>query len=281
MPKKHKQGHNMPLNCQIAVLRRILRIANPWLKDVDLVPWTSVGGTVEPEHEWIDDVNPNSSLSANIDYLKQEYPLVKWEVPKKAKNKPLRNKERIEEDEEGALIKEERLVERHKVTSKGRSYYPARMQIGLNKWLKGKYAIVQIYVLNNHVDTEGMPYARATHYLYQHDRQWVKLLENRHVRPKKRKDVIPDEEGVLIRTEIIIKRYNQISLNKNLTSQYALVLVSIPKSHVQVEGMPHATLNKYLEQALKLAELEKSKKRLPRAKESETMKESKHDFFQI
>ncbi len=280
----------MPLGLQIYTIRKILERANPNLNEMqaahglegsDELPTTSPGGREGDTRCWVDSVDPNLSLEDNLDSLKQEFPLFKWEVPKKAKNKPLRDKGEIEEREDSAIIRQERLVEPHDVKSKGKPYGRARMQIGVNKWLKGKYAIVQIYVPNVHVDTERMSDARESHYAYQHDFQWVKLIDNRNVRPKKRKEVIPDEEGVLIRTEIIIKPQNQISLDDSLTGQYALVLVSIPKSHALVEGMPHVLTNKYLEPVLKLAQLERFSKKGPPRSKLKREKKSKHTYSKI
>jgi len=173
----------------MAVLRKILEKANPQLEDVDLVPWTSIGGTRELEHEWTYDVDPNLSLSDNIDCLKKEYPLVKWEVPKIAENKPLRSKE-VSRDKEGVLIREEVKIKPHTITAKGKTYKHGRIQITLDENSIGAYALVQVYVPDaGHVDTEGMYEARRSHYIYQHDRDWAKLEENRKRNPRIEKEI--------------------------------------------------------------------------------------------
>jgi hypothetical protein len=254
MPKKYK---HMPLGLQLHVLRKNLAKLNPWLEDVDLVPHVSIGGTLNPEEEWEDYVDPDASFPENLDDLERQFPSVKWRVPKITENKPLRMKPIVLRDEEGVSLQYKFIIKPHRPTAKGKRYNRGRIQISLDKSLIGRFAIVQIYVPKHHFDTEGMWRVRAMHYVYQHEWQWRKLFENRNVRPKKRKDVIPNEEGVLIRTEVIIKgqpvrakgkTYNhgriQISLDENLVYDYALVQVYVPKHPIDEPGSPDPKLTK-------------------------------------
>jgi hypothetical protein len=265
MPKKHKQGHNMPIKCQISNIRKILERANPeWEKiteaykteGIDELPTTSPGGRPDTCH-WEIDLDEGESFSNNLDTLKTLYPLLKWKVPKMAENKAQRSKDEIFDKEEGVLVIEER-----------KNGPKRRMQITLGSYSRNRYALVQIYLSNSHVETEQMNVAKMSHFLYQHDHQLAKLLENRKIRPKspKRKDIIPDEEGILIRTEITIKphppNYGIIQISdKNLASgRYALVQVFLPYSDLQIEGMPHTELNRSLKDKVFLYELAKKLK---------------------
>ena len=266
--KKHKQGHNMPIGLQKYIIRKIIEKLYPWIDDPDLLPLGDIR-----EVEWEDYVDPKASLPENMDDMERIFGKRMW-IPKRADNKPLRYKE-VDKDEEGVLIREEVIIKRHPIRAKGKLYERGRIQVGLDKRLVGCYALVQVYVPKTHTDTIYMSRFRAEFYTYQHENQWKRLFDNRYVRPKTRKEVIPDQEGVLIRTEIIIKRNNQFSL-KNLTGQYALVQVTIPKSHVSIEGMPHVIANKYLEQALRLAELDRDKRQPPKHTWQKKRKESKY-----
>jgi hypothetical protein len=261
--KKHKKGHIMPLNCQIAAIRRILRLANPDLEDERFIPYRhNERCTIDWRYEWTELLDPHLGLDEQLDLLKQDTQLtsglVRWEVPKKPRSK-LRRKYRMSK-EDSELICQERFIGCHKVKAKGKQYLAGRVQISLNRFLVGKYAIVQIFVPNFHHNPENEPVFISNYFLYQHDRQWGELLENRLVRPRKRKDVITTEEGLLIRTETKTKRNNQIGIDSGLMHRYALVLLTFPKSNAVVEGMPHIEANRGIEPAFKLAELEKGKK---------------------
>ena len=178
----------MPYKMQLAAIRRILRLANTELEDPDVLPNVSVNGRYEKEYEWADDVDPNLSLPENLDCLKQLISGVNWQVPKIAENKPLRDKQIIR-DEKGVLIREEVIIKRHPITAKGKHYEHGRIQIILDKSLIGSYALVQVYIPEKHADTEGMPYARTSNYLYQHERKMAELFENRNRNPRIEKEI--------------------------------------------------------------------------------------------
>ena len=254
----------MPINCQIANIRKILKKANPDLdkiieaydtEGIDELPTTSPGGRFDTCH-WEIDLDENESFSNNLDNLKKLYPMIKWKVPKMAENKAQRKKEVIP-DKEGVIVREERIVGPKR-----------RMQITLGKYSRERYAIVQIYLTKSHLDTEQMYDAKMSHFLYQHDHQMARLFENRKVRPKppKRKDKIPDDKGLLIRTEVKIRPHPpnygiiQLSDKKLESGCYALVIVFLPYSDTLIEGMPHVELNRSLKEQVFLYQLVKKLK---------------------
>lgn len=235
MRKKHRNGHIMPINCQIVAIRRIIKLANPWIDDPDVLP---------TEHrDWQDDVDPLWGLDENLSGLRKLYPKVKWSVPKRQRHlrglvddaeidKPMRLKEWIEDND--GVIFNWKLVNQKK----------RRIQITLPPFTIGRYGLLQIY------------FAKSIDY-DKHD-NWMRIFDSRNLPESPKGDHIWGSEGMLLRKEVIIKpqsrksRYGtiQLSSKKDVLPDLALVQLFLPFAETEIEGWPHEACNKTLKREI-------------------------------
>lgn len=137
----------MPINMQIAVIKRILPQANPWLTNLDFVPIEGEG-----TQDWAETLDDSVTLPENIYELERRFPLVRWRVPEKKRISPDKAK-RWERTQMYAGPKRDSyfqvadvLVKPHKVKAKGKTYLHGRIQLTLDQEMIGRRARVSVVI---------------------------------------------------------------------------------------------------------------------------------------
>jgi len=145
---------------QHARILQILQAANPDLDDPYILPGTG-------NREWWDDLDPQLTLSENIEALEKLHPQLKWRMPEDSKLRSVyaRSKEITRHagpDSRDFILECEAVIKPMMAKAKGKTYPHGRIQITLEKFLIGKTARVSITVPHAYESIFESPFSPRT-----------------------------------------------------------------------------------------------------------------------